>query len=421
MSPASRAAEPAPGSSGPPSNRSRPRSAPCCSSAAQAPVGPLNAHPAGPELALLSRARRRRQIQPPADGGAGRARPACRVVARIGVFGERGARAVPRRNWRRAACSPEFAGRAAWWRSSARASRSTWSPTPTCAPISPIADRRLSVPIVILASTDDPAQLLLEAALRAEHRAAWSTWRAPPWPCPSAPIAPSPARPRPSASAAADGVVGVSQYVADYIRRYGGIDAVHVPISLLEPGDWPALGRFENEFVTMVNPCAVKGIAIFLALADAFPEVASPPCPPGAPTPRTGPRWRRTPTCGCSTRWTTSTCCCAAPRAAGAVAVGRGAVADRARGHAARRAGDGQQRRRHSRGEDGRALPAARDPHRDDTSRAWTSRWCRWPRCRRRNRPLARGASPPAHRPRRTTLRSLAEIARGGAGICRGP
>jgi surfactin synthase thioesterase subunit len=47
-----------------------------------------------------------------------------------------------------------------------------------------------------------------------------------------------------------------------------------VPISLLEAGEWPQLGRFSNEFVTMVNPCAVKGISIFLALADAMPDVA---------------------------------------------------------------------------------------------------------------------------------------------------
>jgi surfactin synthase thioesterase subunit len=62
--------------------------------------------------------------------------------------------------------------------------------------------------------------------------------------------------------------------VAEYIRQHAGIDAVHVPISLMEPGDWPALGRFDNQFVTLVNPCAVKGIDIFLALADAFPETA---------------------------------------------------------------------------------------------------------------------------------------------------
>ena len=71
----------------------------------------------------------------------------------------------------------------------------------------------------------------------------------------------------------ADAVVGVSQYAADYVRRHAGIDAVHVPISLMPREPWPDLGRFDNEFVTMVNPCAVKGISIFLALADAFPEV----------------------------------------------------------------------------------------------------------------------------------------------------
>jgi surfactin synthase thioesterase subunit len=35
----------------------------------------------------------------------------------------------------------------------------------------------------------------------------------------------------------------------------------------------PCLGRFDNEFVTMVNPCAVKGISIFLALAGEFPNL----------------------------------------------------------------------------------------------------------------------------------------------------
>ncbi|MGA3096658.1 MAG: alpha/beta fold hydrolase, partial [Bryobacteraceae bacterium] len=73
---------------------------------------------------------------------------------------------------------------------------------------------------------------------------------------------------------AAAGVVGVSEYVARYIRQYAGIPATHVPISLLEAGDRSRLGSLDNEFVVMANPCAVKGIAIFLALADAFPETA---------------------------------------------------------------------------------------------------------------------------------------------------
>src|ERR1035438_8657149 len=70
-----------------------------------------------------------------------------------------------------------------------------------------------------------------------------------------------------------DAVVGVSRYVADYIRKWSGIPAVHVPISLLDPPPYPDLGRFENEFVTLVNPCAVKGISIFLELADRMPQV----------------------------------------------------------------------------------------------------------------------------------------------------
>ena len=71
----------------------------------------------------------------------------------------------------------------------------------------------------------------------------------------------------------ADAVVGVSRYVADYIRHWSGIPAVHVPISLLDPPPYPDLGRFESEFVTLVNPCAVKGISIFLELADRIPHV----------------------------------------------------------------------------------------------------------------------------------------------------
>ncbi len=132
-------------------------------------------------------------------------------------------------------------------------------------------------PDVILASTDDPAQLLLEPALR--HPTALLVYLArATLALPFGPDCAFPSEAKTARIRAADSVVGVSQYVADYIRRNAGIPAVHVPISLLEPEagahGWPALGAFDNQFVTLVNPCAVKGIAIFLALADAFPEVA---------------------------------------------------------------------------------------------------------------------------------------------------
>jgi surfactin synthase thioesterase subunit/glycosyltransferase involved in cell wall biosynthesis len=128
-------------------------------------------------------------------------------------------------------------------------------------------------PEIVLASTDDPAQLLLEAALRDAKARIVYLARA----TLAVPFGPDCAFPSPAKTErirGCDAVVGVSQYVADYIRKYAGIDAVHVPISLMEPEDWPVLGRFDNPYVTFVNPCAVKGLSIFLALADAFPDTA---------------------------------------------------------------------------------------------------------------------------------------------------
>jgi surfactin synthase thioesterase subunit/glycosyltransferase involved in cell wall biosynthesis len=128
-------------------------------------------------------------------------------------------------------------------------------------------------PEVVLASTDDPAQVLLQSALRWNQARIIYLARAT-LAVPFGPDCAFPSEAKTERLRAVDRVVGVSQYVADYFRRHAGIDAVHVPISLLEPEGWPELGRFENEFVTLVNPCAVKGIDIFLALADAFPDVS---------------------------------------------------------------------------------------------------------------------------------------------------
>jgi len=129
-------------------------------------------------------------------------------------------------------------------------------------------------PDIILASTDDPAQLLLPAALRDPRARVVYLARA----TLAVPFGPDCAFPSEAKTARlrqADAVIGVSQYVADYVRRHAAIGAVHVPISLMEPsGPPPSLGRFENEFITIVNPCAVKGISIFLALADTFPDLA---------------------------------------------------------------------------------------------------------------------------------------------------
>ncbi len=194
----------------------------------------------------------------------------CRVVARIAVFGEReheryledlAARGTTPRS--------TGGGVVVFERNGVGVHVVTNSALRACF----VAEVEQFRPDVILASTDDPAQLLLEAALRAPGARVVYLVRA----TLAVPFGPDAAFPSDANTARirrAALVVGVSEYVARYVREHARMDAVHVPISLLEPGDWPELGRYENQFVTITNPCAVKGIAIFLALADAFPEVA---------------------------------------------------------------------------------------------------------------------------------------------------
>src|SRR5579872_2546035 len=97
-------------------------------------------------------------------------------------------------------------------------------------------------PHVILASTDDPAQLLLEPALRAETAHVVYLARAT-LALPFGPDCAFPSAAKTDMLRHASAAVGVSQYVADYIRRESGIEAVHVPISLLDPGPYQSLGR----------------------------------------------------------------------------------------------------------------------------------------------------------------------------------
>ena len=127
-------------------------------------------------------------------------------------------------------------------------------------------------PDVILTSTDDPAHLMLDTALRAPRARVVYLVRAT-IALPFGPDSSFPSAAKAAALRRTDGAVAVSEYVADYTRRWGEMDAVHVPISLLDPGEYPCVGRFDNRFVTMVNPCAVKGISVFLALAQRLPAV----------------------------------------------------------------------------------------------------------------------------------------------------
>ncbi len=127
-------------------------------------------------------------------------------------------------------------------------------------------------PDVIIASTDDPAQLLLEAAL--EDATARTVFLARATVALSfGPDAAFLSREKTDLLREADAVICVSDYVASYVQQHSGIRALHLPIALPEPGPHPKVGRFDNEFVTLVNPCAVKGLSVFLELAKACPRL----------------------------------------------------------------------------------------------------------------------------------------------------
>lgn len=85
-----------------------------------------------------------------------------------------------------------------------------------------------------------------------------------------------PASWNPDASAAelvrsAAGVVAIGHHTAAYIRRHTGRDAAVIHPPIYGSGPFPDLSSFDGGLVTMVNPCAVKGLSIFLELAERFP------------------------------------------------------------------------------------------------------------------------------------------------------
>lgn len=193
----------------------------------------------------------------------------CRVVARIARFGAAGHAAYLDELAARAVTPESSAGGVVVFRrAGVEAHVVTDRPNLRAYFSAQIAAFR---PDVILASTDDPAQLLLEVSVRSGVRTVYLA-RAP-LALPFGPDCAFPSAAKTDVLRQTAAVVGVSRYVADYVRQWSGIPAVSVPISPLDPPPYPELGRFENEFVTLVNPCAVKGISIFLALADCMPEV----------------------------------------------------------------------------------------------------------------------------------------------------
>jgi len=127
-------------------------------------------------------------------------------------------------------------------------------------------------PDLVLVASEDPGQLLLETALRAEPArviyVARTTLGLPFGPGTIGESFRGIELVRRTA-----GVIVVSRFLERYFRLVD-VTATVLPISLHGAGPFPELGRHDRGAITMVNPCGYKGLPIFLALARLFPDLA---------------------------------------------------------------------------------------------------------------------------------------------------
>jgi glycosyltransferase involved in cell wall biosynthesis len=71
----------------------------------------------------------------------------------------------------------------------------------------------------------------------------------------------------------AAGVVAIGSHMAAYIARALGRDAAVIHPPIYGDGPFADYGNFDSGLVTMINPCAVKGLPIFLETAARMPEI----------------------------------------------------------------------------------------------------------------------------------------------------
>ena len=71
----------------------------------------------------------------------------------------------------------------------------------------------------------------------------------------------------------AKAIIVISHFMKQYIYEHGAMEAQLLPLPVYGPGPFPDLARFDHGFVTMINPCELKGVSILIGLARAFPDV----------------------------------------------------------------------------------------------------------------------------------------------------
>ncbi|MEM7582115.1 MAG: amino acid adenylation domain-containing protein [Acidobacteriota bacterium] len=124
----------------------------------------------------------------------------------------------------------------------------------------------------VLASSEDPSQSLLDAALKVcPSRVIYLAHT--PQMLPFGPLSLYPGEERTDLLGRATGIVTISRFVADYISRWSGFDAFTNHPPHYGDGPWPRLGKYDNPYVLMMNASAIKGLPIFVELARRRPDI----------------------------------------------------------------------------------------------------------------------------------------------------
>src|SRR5579872_3152323 len=120
----------------------------------------------------------------------------------------------------------------------------------------------------VLVSSEDIGQSLLRAAQEAAPGHVVYLAHTPQF-YPFGPASWNPDREGAELVAESAAIIAICRSTADYIGAHLGRRAVVIHPPIYGSGPFPQYGS--GDLVTMINPCAVKGISIFLSLADRFP------------------------------------------------------------------------------------------------------------------------------------------------------
>ena len=127
------------------------------------------------------------------------------------------------------------------------------------------------LPDWVFVSSEDPSQSLLQAVLELSPNNIIYIAHSPMM-LPFGPDSLYPGEKRTKMISKVKKIVSISQYTADYIREWSGNEVIVNHPSHYGQYPFKKAADFNNEFILMVNPCAVKGISILISLAKYFPK-----------------------------------------------------------------------------------------------------------------------------------------------------